>query len=304
MFSSLSTKFSNSMQLFRQSWSVLQQDKKLLILPAISGTLLFLLVGIGVGALVVVIASKPEFQNSRGSSQNAAAELRESMGMLWYVAIGAIYFVTHFVMTFFQTALMACIMERLDGRTPSLRAGLALACTRIPQLLAWSLLTATVGVVLNALKEKAGWIGRLFLGGIEAVWNIATFFVVPVLVVEGVGPITAVKRSATVVRRQWGEALITQFGFSMITGLMALVSALILIGGGTAISIATSSFVPGVVCFLLWVAFALALSLVSSVMRSILIAATYRMAFAGDTNTGPFRPEQLQGLFARKGSKR
>ena len=49
---------------------------------------------------------------------------------------------------------------------------------------------------------------------------------------------------------------------------------------------------------------AVALSLVSSVMRSILIAATYRMAFAGDTNTGPFSPEQLQGLFARKGSKR
>jgi len=304
MFSSLSTKFSNSMQLFRQSWSVLQQDKKLLILPAISGTLLFLLVGIGVGALVVVIASKPEFQGNRGSSQNAAAELRESMGVLWYVAIGVIYFVTHFVMTFFQTALMACIMERLDGRTPSLRAGLALACTRIPQLLAWSLLTATVGVVLNVFKEKAGWLGRLLLGGIEAVWNIATFFVVPVLVVEGVGPITAVKRSATVVRRQWGEALITQFGFSMITGLMALVSAFILIGGGTAISIATNSFAPGAVCILLWIAFAVALSLVSSVMRSILIAATYRMAFAGDTNTGPFSPEQLQGLFARKGSKR
>lgn len=300
MFASLSDKFHNSSTLFRQSWSVLRQDKKLLILPAISGTLLFTLVGIGVVSLVAVVVSRPDFQNPRVSSEAGFAEFRESLGMLWYVGIGGIYFVTHFVMTFFQTALMACIMERLDGRTPSIRAGLKLACTRIPQLLAWSVLTATVGVVLNLLSERAGWLVRLLLGGVEAVWNIATFFVVPVLVVEGVGPIAAVKRSATVVRRQWGETLITQFGFGMITGLIALVSALILIGGGTAVSIAAGSAVPAVACVTLWLVIAVALMLVSSVMRSILIAASYRMAFASDRDTGPFRRDQLQGLFARK----
>ena len=44
-----------------------------------------------------------------------------------------------------------------------------------------------------------------FLGGLA--WGLATFFVVPVLAVEGLGPIAAVSRSASVFRHRWGETL-------------------------------------------------------------------------------------------------
>jgi len=70
-------------------------------------------------------------------------------------------------------------------------------------------------------------VAALFAFIVDLAWGLATFFVVPVLALERVGPITAVRRSATVFRRQWGEqvtgdiAIGIIFTFAMVPGLIA-----------------------------------------------------------------------------------
>ena len=94
-----------------------------------------------------------------------------------YAALFAFYFACTFIIIFFNSALVFCALQSFAGKEPSLRAGLATAAGRLPQILAWSFVAATVGLILNALqnflKDKLGFLGAL-LGdiAISIRWNL------------------------------------------------------------------------------------------------------------------------------------
>ena len=211
-----------------------------------------------------------------------------------------IYFVTFSIGTFFNAALIACAMNRFNGEDSSARAGLAVALKRLPQILAWSLLNATVGMLLQMLKERAGWIGRIILGFVGMGWAIATFFVTPVLVVEGVGPFKAVKRSMQVLKKTWGESLVSQVGVGVVMGFIAFGTLMVflLVGGG--LSLALESPWPIAVLGPLGLLAMMLVVLVSSTLKTILVAACYRYAATG------LVPEQFDGATLRTmfGSKK
>ena len=68
----------------------------------------------------------------------------------------------------------------------------------------------------NALRDRLGFIGSLLGGLLEVAWAAITYFVVPVLVVDGVGPIEAIKRSSAILKRTWGEAVAGEGGLGII----------------------------------------------------------------------------------------
>ena len=107
----------------------------------------------------------------------------------------AFYFSTYFVIIFCNSALISCAMMRFNGQEPSVGDGFRMAMSRLPQIFAWALVSATVGMLLKVIEnahEKVGYYISMLLG---AAWSIMTFFVVPVLVVEKTGPFEAVGRS-------------------------------------------------------------------------------------------------------------
>jgi len=93
-------------------------------------------------------------------------------------------------------------MQAFAGKEPSLGAEMSTAAGRLPQILGWTLVAATVGVLLNVLqntlRHRLGFLGAMLGGFIGFGWTLAAFFVVPVVVVDGLGPIAAVKRSAEI----------------------------------------------------------------------------------------------------------
>lgn len=109
-----------------------------------------------------------------------------------------------FVVVFFNGALMSEALVVVRGGHASVGHGLGVAARRAPQILAWGLVTATVGLVLSALRDKGGIGGALlsFIGGLA--WGIATVFVLPVVIVEGLYPIGAMKRSVAILRSLFG----------------------------------------------------------------------------------------------------
>lgn len=50
-------------------------------------------------------------------------------------------------------------------------------------------------MILRSLEERAGFLGRIVIGLIGMAWSLITFLVLPILVLEGVGVGTAIKRS-------------------------------------------------------------------------------------------------------------
>src|SRR5262249_37193960 len=128
------------------------------------------------------------------------------------VVLFAFYFVQYVVIIFFNSALVGAALMHLRGERATLGDGLRIAMSRLPAILGYAVIAATVGMILRAIEERAGFIGRWIAGLLGAAWSLATFMVVPLLVSQQIGPIDAVQRSAQLLKRTWGENLIGNAG--------------------------------------------------------------------------------------------
>lgn len=150
--------------------------------------------------------------------ETAASEISP----LTYVIAFAFYFCNYFVIVFFNTALAACALRVCAGETPTVGYGLSLAARRLPQIAGWALLSATVGLILKAIENANDKVGQIVAAILGTAWTALTYFVVPVLAAEGVGPIEAFKRALSTLKKTWGESLIGNFSMALITFVVAL----------------------------------------------------------------------------------
>src|SRR5258708_7722132 len=203
------TRLSRSWELVKASASVLRQDKELLLFPLIS-----------MGALVLVVASfaLPVFGLGMLQSISGGSDKRISVGL--YAVAFLFYFSQYFVIFFFNAALVGAAMIRLDGGDPTFSAGMRIATSKIGAIAGYALVAATVGMILRAIQERVGFIGRIIVGILGVGWTLATYLVVPVLATRDVGPIEAVKESATLLKKTWGENVIGQVGLGAAFGLI------------------------------------------------------------------------------------
>jgi hypothetical protein len=122
--------------------------------------------------------------------------------------------------------------------------------------------------------------------------------VVPVLAAQDVGPVDAVKRSTSLLKRTWGENLIGSAGIGLAGGVLMFsliaVSTLLFIGAAATHSLGLMIAV-GVVAILALVA----LSLFQSAMHGVYAAALYRFAEEGDPGQG-FDRALLESAFRQK----
>ncbi len=279
------SQFSNSWRLVKASYSVLQADKELIVFPIIS--FIGLLV---VSALFLIPMLAAGLVDNLSNS--------DGVGPLSYVIMFLFYMVTYTVMIFANSALVSAALIRLSGGDPTLRDGFRIASAHIQKILGYALIASTVGMILRTLSERAGFLGRIVISLIGMAWNIATFLVVPVLVAEDVGPIDAVKRSAALLKKTWGEQIVGNFSigaiFGLITvGVIALGVVLIMIGA----SVDAPALI--VLAAILMVVAIIAVSLIGSTLSGIYQAALYRYAVDGEVGEF-FDPDLIQGAFKPK----
>ena len=160
-------------------------------------------------------------------------------------------------------------------------------------------MAATVGTILRALEERVGFLGKLAVGFVGFAWTIATYFVVPVLVVEKAGPIDAVKRSATILKDHWGTSLVSNIGLGLINFLVVVACVLPLIAGGIVSGAMETTAVPVIIGGSVTVFLLVIFGLVTSAMQSILVAALYRYAAGAGAPAG-FDSEAMKRAFAAK----
>lgn len=281
-------KFARSWALMKASAAVLRSDKSLLVFPLLSGLCTLLVAAsflIPVGLMAI-------------GEGHAGARVEEGMSAGAYLLMFGFYLVQYFVIIFFQTALTGVALMHLRGEPTSVAAGFALARARLPQILGYALIAATVGLVLRMIQERLGLLGRLVVGFIGLAWTVATFLVVPVLVSKDVGPIDAVKESVGLLKRSWGENLIGNGGIGIVFGLLMVLAVLVgavLIGA----AVATQSVVAIVVAAVIVVMGFVLLGLVQASLQGIYSAALYRYAESGEASVG-FDQALLQQAFAPK----
>lgn len=194
------------------SFSILKKNKQLIIFPILSGASLVLVMGSFVLGLLASAGWDADYINTDNQVLN-------------YAILFGFYFVNYFIIVFFNMALIHCTKRYFDGEEASVSIGLKFSISRLGVILSWSLFAATVGTILKIIQENTGIFGKIITGVLGLVWSVATFFVVPVIAYEKLGPIDAFKRSTQLMKAKWGESLGSTFSLGLIKMIVFLLAA-------------------------------------------------------------------------------
>lgn len=203
----------NGWKMGMASLKIIKKNKQLVLFPIISSIALLLVIASFLGILFAQVGLNFDEIISRGSTAD-------------YILTFVYYLICYFVIIFFNVGLVHCTRIYLKGGEPTVGAGIKFASSRLTVILGWAMLSATVGLVLKAIQENSGALGNIISGIIGVVWSIMTFFVVPVLAYEEVGPLEAFKRSSKIMKDKWGESIGASFSFGILSFIGFLIIAL------------------------------------------------------------------------------
>ena len=277
------TRLSNSWELLKSSLRVLQADKELVVFPIVSS----------IGVLLVTLSfALPLFFSNLIDS----IFLRGRVEAFGFLVLFLFYVVQYTVIFFANTALVGAALIRLRGGDPTISDGMRIAASRIGPILGYALIAATVGMILRALSQKRNGLGRLIVSLIGFAWNVATYLVVPVLAVENIGPLEAIKRSAELLKRTWGEQIAGNLGLGAVFTLVYLGAVVLFIPVIIFALNAQSAVVIMTAAVLFIMVFSL-IGLLQSTLEGIYTAAVYQYATTGEVGAF-FNERMVRSAFA------
>lgn len=250
-------RFKRGLALTKDSIVVLKHNPMLLTFPLVAGVsgivFLALLLGSAYGMLDTI-------------------EQNETLG---YAFLFVAYLVTTFISSFFTAGLVSETRRAFEGEQTDFRRGLRAAWRVKGKLFVWSLIAATIGVVIKAIESSDSRIARLFAWLFSAAWSIITFFIVPVAVLEpDVGIVDMFKKSGGTFRETWGETAIGMIGPGLLAFLIFAVGAV----AGFGLFTATGSLVAAAILAAVFLVLAI---LVSATVKGIIKTSLYVYATEG-----------------------
>jgi len=277
-------RIANSFALARSSWGVLRTDKKLVLFPILSG----------IACVLVCLSFLAPFLIRPALLDDLQDRAPWALGLIAF----AFYFLSYFVIIFFNAALVSCALIRFNGGEPTVGDGIRAAGLRLPQILMWSLVSATVGLILKVIENAHEKVGEFVSAILGTIWTVMTYFVVPVLVVEKVGPFAAIGRSVSILKKTWGEALVGHFGIGLFLFLLCLPGIALLLLGGFLV-FAGKAVAVGAILLVLGVLYLLLMAAVGAALQNIFVCALYHYAERHEAPAG-FETETMERAFSPK----
>lgn len=282
-------RFRNGLRLVLASWKVLRRDREMLVLPilsALSSLALLVLVFVGMFADDLALI--------RDGGELAPPTTGE------YVVLGLVSYLLTFITIFFNVAQICAADDRMAGGDPTVRSAISHATKHLSAIAPWALVSMVVSMVLRAIEERGGWVGKIAAGFLGLAWVLITYLILPILVLEGIGVRDAIARSKELFVKTWGETVSGELGMSLVTFVAVLVPLpfLLLIGGGGQPVMVAIAVALG----LAWVLF---VATVMGALNMVFRVALYRYASDGETPEGfadidfghVFPPKRQRRLF-------
>ena len=263
-------------ELTKKSWGVIRSHPQLAKLPLIGGILALLAAVIFAVPGIILAASDSDTTRVTG-----------------YVLIAIGSYLASFLVIYYNVILAAAANDALEGREPDLANARSTARNRIPVIAAWALVSAIVSLAFSLLRDRGGQAGRIAASLGSAIWGLVTFLVVPILALEGIGPIAAIKRSTSLFKGRWGQQVTGNLVIGGISGIATLVGVVIaavgvfMLAGGT-----SGGAVIGGVLIVLGIVIAVAAAVFGGATRGVFGVALYHFV-AEDRAVGPFTDVEL-----------
>jgi hypothetical protein len=243
-------------RLMRASWDVLRDNPALLWFPFVSALCLVLvtLFWIFEGAWLYAVSGP--------------------WVLFVPLVLVGVYSLT-FVGIFFNVALAGAADGALEGRQLSFEESLSLAWSRFGPIAGWAVWSLTVSLLLGAVESFRGfkWVGR----AAQVAWNFATFFVIPLIAVEGIPAGEARRQSMSLARAEWQQeagGLGALRLALLVPGFLFYLDARLLFSGHAHSPAAKTMLVLGLLC-------GFSLSMGVSAIRQVFAVSLYRRSPAG-----------------------
>lgn len=272
----------NSWSLIKSSAKVLEADRELIVFPIISGIAVLLLSAVFFVPMLL--------WGYFGRVVNQGPQIVD------YLILFLFYLIQYLFIFFSNTALVGAAMIRIRGGDPTIKDGLKIASDRFEAIFFYALIASTVGMLLSLIKERGNTISKIVVSMVGFVWNVATFLVVPILAIEDVGPIEAIKRSVGYLKKTWGEQLVGSFSIGLVFNLLIVV---IMVAAGLMVALLVQAGAQPwafLSVFVVAIVFILGISLVNATLTGIYTAAVYQFATTGDAGSY-FETEAVQNAF-------
>lgn len=249
----------NNYAVFKESFLMLRKNKKMLLFPVLAG----------MACLIAILSFiLPVF---------LAIEL---LGLFSLLLIFIFYLAMYFISIFFASTMVIYASLRLRDSKPTILGAMKISGKNLPNILLWALFSATIGIILELIDKIIGERFDFLTSLLGAVWSLATFFVIPIMVFENKTPLNAMKESAALFKKRWGETITGTVGIGLSIFLLGLLGLLFLICAMKILPVAILLFV------LLFIIYIALLTILYNVLNSIYVAALYHFATTGEVRGG------------------
>ena len=275
--------WAQSRELTRQSWAILRGNGYLLAYPALG-----------------VVASAVPFAVVVAGIFFIASD-RNWIG--WALVVVGFYFIT-LVTSLFQAGLVVSVAAEMQGGSSSVGHGLGTAFGRFGRIARWAFVSTVVSLLIGALRgnNDGGIVSVIFRNVLAAaadvMWQLITFFVMPAMMLDDLGMIDAIKKSAATFKARWGTQLSGGVRIGGLIGLLAILPGILAVVGGALLTMA-GAWSIGIPIAVIGLVVVLIAGLVLSAMRGVFSVALYRYATQGVVEGG-FTEQQLASAVSVK----
>ena len=269
-------RFRAGWELTKKSWRLLREHRSLLRFPLYSAL---------AAALILIVIALPGAYLIDAKVSTVGGAVLAAVGI--YIAI--------FIGYYFSVGLVATADAIFHGREATMADGLAVSRSRVGAIAGWALVSVVVGAIFAAIENIRG-LGPILAGLMNAAWSLITFLAVPVIALEGTGPVETVKRSASLFRERWAGQVTGNVAIGGIVFLVGLLPAIVLVVVGGVLWSANGNgeeIAAGAVLVALGVFIGVLALLVMRALGGIFGVALYRYAAEGEP-TGGFTAEELE----------
>lgn len=283
--------FKRSWELTKLSLEVIKKDKELLAFPILASIFSFIFIIAMIFPMVLSPLLSGDTPGIRGTVD--------------YIIVFLLYLGLAFIATFFNVCVVYTAKKRFEGGNATFSESISFAFSKLHLIFSWSIISAIVGLILRIIDdiaERMGGIGEIIVKIINSIigaaWSLITIFVVPGMVYHGYGPFAAIKNSASMFKKTWGENLIRAFGFGimqLIFFILGVVVGVLLIFTGAMMN--SGWMILASVVFM--IIYFIAVIVIFSLANNVYSTALYVYAEKGKIPAG-FTKEVMESSFAKK----
>ena len=205
----------NSYYLVMSAWRTLMLNKsvfaRLTIVPFLWTLGIMVLMGVG------VVATSTITDNAIRGPLTDNSLLTIAYGAIIYLALS-------YIANYYAGATVIAALAQFEGRLIRYKESMQAVQQHRKEIFAFSLLTSTIGYILQLIEERLPFAGKIATWLVGTAWAIAAMFAVPVIVTtkQKISALDAVRNSAGIIKKTWGENIIVNSGIAAV-GILAVV---------------------------------------------------------------------------------